>query len=219
MKKSVAALQVLGTLAILALVPGNFLKVGLLLLLWALTFRRFSKKEWIAFFGINLIFIVSDIGAIKNGFFLFNAPDFLGLPAWEFVMWGFYLLHLARLFPPKILPRFDLKVLVLAVLFSLLFGVVQDRNVLLALTSGVLILTLALYRDKEDLVYCVYMMMLGIAFEFVGIRFGLWAYPERDFATALVQFEVMWGASGIFFRRILITWLNSEKNLLAENSK
>jgi hypothetical protein len=219
MKRSLAAAQITFTLAVLAFVPGNFAKLALLLIGWILTFRQLTRKEWMAVIAINIIFVLNDIGAIKNGFFLFNEPDALGLPVWEFFMWGFYLLHLARLFPPKQIPVVDVKVIVLAVVFSVLFAVVPDRSLLLALTVLVLTITLGLYRCREDFIYCAYMMLIGIAFEFVGIYFRLWSYPERNYWTALLQFEVMWGASGVFFRRLLIGWLYSENLVQAGEKK
>lgn len=203
MKKSIAAIQLIGTLAILAFVPGNLEKLASVLILWALTFQRPTRKELISFVLINVVFVISDIGAIQNGFFVFSEPDVLGLPYWEFVMWGFYLLHTARLMPAtKKLPT-DWKAIALAVVFSLLFGVIKDRNLLLALTTGVLVLTQVLYREREDFMYNIYLMLMGIAFETVGLYFNLWSYPESAYSTAVVQFVVMWGATGIFFRRIL----------------
>ena len=38
-----------------------------------------------------------DIMAVRQGVFTFTSPDFLGLPIWEFFMWGFYVFHCLRL--------------------------------------------------------------------------------------------------------------------------
>lgn len=210
MKKSLLVLQFLLTLIILAFVPNNFLKVICLLPLWWITFNGLKCRECIAFCIINILFIFSDIGAIQNNFFKFSEPDFLGLPFWEFFMWGYYLLHTHRMFPPKDLKGFDFKIWVMAILFSLLFMIVPDRNILLLATAGILVTTLFFYHQKQDFLYCGYLMMLGVCIEYVGLRLNLWIYPERDYSSALLQFVVMWGASGLYFRRIMGGWLVSK---------
>jgi hypothetical protein len=206
-KTKILLLQFVLTLVVLALVPENFHKVLLLLPLWWFSFRGFTAKEVIAFFIINGVFVVSDIGAVQNGFFEFKHPDFFGLPVWEFFMWGYYLLHTHRMFPSKLPKHLDLRLLVLAVAFAAMFALILDRSLLLAATSGTLLMTLYFYHEKDDLLYCGYLMLLGFATEFVGIRFNLWSYPERDFNSAFAQFLVMWGATGIYFRRIMARWL------------
>lgn len=211
MNRRILLLQFVLTLFILAFVPGNSLKTVVMLVTWAVTFGEVRSRELIAFIGINLLFVVSDIGAIQNGFFEFTHPSFLGLPAWEFFMWGFYLLHLHRMLPPKVPKKLDPKLLVLALIFSQLFGIVSDRTLLLALTSGILALSLVLHHEKDDVAYCAYLMILGAAVEYVGLSSNLWRYPERDYSSALVQFVVMWGAAGLYFRHLLAHWLSDRR--------
>lgn len=179
----------------------------LLLPMWWILFSGLRKAELIGFVVINLLFIVSDIGAIQNGFFKFTAPDFAGLPVWEFFMWGFYLMHTHRMFPSKVAKSLDFKLLFLAIIFSQLFAIIPNREILLASTSAVLAITLFFYSQQDDILYCAYLMLLGVATEYVGIKFNLWSYPEKDFNSALVQFVIMWGATGIYFRHIMGGWL------------
>ncbi len=214
-KKSNLIFQLLLTLFILAFIRENFLKVAFLLPVWWMAFGGLKKNEIISFFLINFIFVVSDIGAIQNSFFKFSHPDVWGLPYWEFIMWGFYLLHTHRMFPAKVPKTLDLKLLILAIIFSQLFGIISDRNILLASTSGVLLFTLSFYHRKDDLLYCGYLMLMGIAVEFVGLRFDLWSYPQKDYNSALLQFVVMWGAAGIYFRHIAGGWLVAQKKLIS----
>lgn len=209
MKSTLLVFQLGLTLVILAIVPGNFLKAGLLLPLWWVSFGGLSRREMGAFLMINLLFVISDIGAIQNGFFQFTSPDVFGLPIWEFFMWGFYLLHSHRMFPVKAPRLLDLKLLALALVFSQLFAVVSDQQLLLVLTSAVLAISLFFYHAKDDLLYCGYLMMMGIATEYVGLHYNLWGYPGRDYQTALIQFVVMWGASGLYFRHIMGPWLRT----------
>ncbi len=84
---------------------------------------------------------------------------------------------------------------------------IPDQQLLLACTSGILLLGLFLYHEADDLKFALYMMGVGVAFEYVGVTQNLWSYPGRDFTTASVQFTVMWGAAGLFFRRIAGLWL------------
>jgi hypothetical protein len=207
MKKVLLALQLILTLFVLAYVQSNWIKVLFLLPLWWISFGGLSRKEWIAFALINVLFVVSDIGAIKNGFFQFYKPDLLGLPVWELFMWGFYLLHTHRMFPPRVPKSLDLKLVMLAVVFSQVFAVIPDRTWLLGVTSAVLMITLYFYHEREDLLYCAYLMLMGIAVETVGLGFHLWSYPETDYNSALVQFVIMWGAVGLYFRHIMGGWL------------
>src|SRR5207249_1669419 len=101
----------------------------------------------------------------------------------------------------------DVKVVVLAAIFALLFGIVSDPRLLLTCTLGVLLLAFVFYHDMEDFLFSFYMMAMGVAFEWVGLTRGLWSYPGRDLLLASVQFVVMWGASGLFLRRIVGPWL------------
>ena len=206
-KKTLLIFQLLLTLLILAFVPNNLLKLVLLLPVWWMAFGGLSRREWIVYFLVNVLFVGNDIGAIQNHFFQFTDPDVWGLPYWEFFMWGFYLLHLYRMFPPKVPKTLDLKLIVLALAFSQSFALIPDRNWLLLVTSGILLTTFYFYHEAEDFLYCFYLMLMGTAVETVGIFFHLWSYPETGYNAALVQFVVMWGAIGLYFRHILGGWL------------
>jgi tetratricopeptide (TPR) repeat protein len=199
--------QLLLTLFILAFADGNALKACLLLPLWWLSFGTLSRNEVVVFLVVNAVFVVSDIAAIRNGFFQFTHPDVLALPYYEFLMWGFYLLHTHRVLQVKYPASLDLKVLVLAGVFSALFAVMGDRHLLLFSSSAVLLLGFVFYHEKEDGLFSTYMMLLAAVFESVGITRGLWSYPGADLLSASAQFVVMWGAAGLFMRRIAGPWL------------
>lgn len=74
-KKSNLILQFILTLFILAFIRENFLKVAFLLPVWWMAFGGIKKNEIMSFLLINLIFVVSDIGAIQNSFLKFSHPD------------------------------------------------------------------------------------------------------------------------------------------------
>ncbi|MGZ5278333.1 MAG: hypothetical protein ACXWC9_00215 [Pseudobdellovibrionaceae bacterium] len=207
MKKTLLFLQLIITLLVLAFVPNNIFKVVLLLPVWWMAFGGLSRREWIVFFVINILFVLNDIGAIQNHFFQFTHPDLFGLPYWEFFMWGFYLLHLHRMFPPKVPKSLDLKLVLLALIFAQVFAIIPDRNMLLIVTTSVLLITFYFYHEAEDFLYCFYLMAMGVAVETVGLSYDLWSYPETDYNAALVQFVIMWGAIGLYFRHIMGGWL------------
>jgi hypothetical protein len=46
--------------------------------------------------AVNLLFVLMNQAALKQGTFVFAHPDFLGMPAYEFLTWGFYTLHAMR---------------------------------------------------------------------------------------------------------------------------
>lgn len=214
MSKRILLLQLLLTLLILGFVESNILKVCLLLPLWWISFGRLSKAEWIVFVLINVVFVVSDLGAIRNGVFQFTHPDVFGLPYYEFFMWGFYFIHTHRFLQTKYPSSVDMKVLGLAGIFSVLFGIVADPLWLLIYTSAILLLTFVFYHDMEDVLFSFYMMCMGAAVEWIGLDRGLWIYPGRDPLLASAQFIVMWGATGLFLRRIVGPWLVSRRTPL-----
>src|SRR5437588_9448738 len=89
--------QLVGTAAVLGWVPGNQLKLVIMIVIWAVGFGRISAAELLSMSGINLLFVSMDWGALAKGVFRFNHPDLLGLPCYEFFMWGFYTLHTMRM--------------------------------------------------------------------------------------------------------------------------
>jgi hypothetical protein len=192
------------TLAVLAWAPGNFLKLGLLLALWAATFGRLSPRELVLFIGGSLLFAVLDMGAIRQGLFRFAAPDFLGLPAYEFVLWGFYLLHALRLLggPPP--AGHWAGVLPLAAVFALPFLTLTDPRWLTVAAAGLLVLLLVRFHAPWDWAYVGYLALMGLLVEATGVAAGLWTYPGDPGLGIPVWFVAMWGGIGLFLRRLVL---------------
>src|SRR5438876_12250330 len=86
-------LQLAATAAALGWAPGNAAKLALMLLVWAVGFGRLSARELLAMGAVNVLFAAMDWGALAKGVFRFERPDLLGLPAYEYLMWGFYTFH------------------------------------------------------------------------------------------------------------------------------
>jgi hypothetical protein len=201
------ALQLFLTLLILALVPGGWLKLGAFLLVWAATFRGLSLRELGVYAAVSALFAVMDIMAVRQGVFRFTSPDYLGLPVWEFGMWGFYVLHTVRMLdgPPPAGPLW--KVLALAALFALPFVTLADQQALLLASALLFAVALGFFHEPADLRYVGYMIAVGAVVEYLGVWSGQWSYPANPPGGVAFWFVTMWGGIGLFTRRLLLRLL------------
>jgi hypothetical protein len=206
-----AALQVLGTLLILGWLPTNFGKLAALLLLWALTFRNLSGREWAMIAILCLFFSINDMIVVSQGHFRFNHPDWKGLPVWEFFMWGFYFLHTYRFLrgPVPAAPRTSTWILLL--LFGASFSVIANPNWLFLVAGALLAVTLWLQADRQSWRYAGYMACLGTAVELLGVHTGLWAYPGHPWAGVPLWFLPMWAGVGVFSRSVFLPWVEAKQ--------
>lgn len=204
-------LQLLGTVIVLGWVPGNGVKLAVMVVIWALGFGRLSLPE-LAMAGLaSLLFIVMDEGALRQGIFRFHHPDAIGLPVYEFVMWGFYILHAARLLDgPMANPRGILRALGLAAVFSLCFSVIRDPALLAVAAGAVLAASLVLLHEPMDFGFAVYMAAMGALVEYVGVGTGQWSYPHAPGGGVPLWSFVMWGGIGLFSRRLMAPLLRLE---------
>jgi len=196
-------LQVLGSIAILAWIPGNAAKLTALILVWVIGFGRISRRELVLMIGVNLLFLVMNVGALNKGAFRFSDPDALGMPTYEFVMWGFYTLNTIRFLGGEAPQGRRWLALVLAMAFALPFSVVRDTGSLTLLSSAVLAIALALYHEPMDLAYLAYMVIMGALVEYAGVWTGQWSYPGNPPGGVPFWFVTMWGGVGVFTRRLL----------------
>ena len=194
--------QLLGTFAILAFVPTGTFKAVLLLLLWTITFWPIRKKEFLLFVLINIIFVFSDLGAIRNNFFSFTKPDIGALPYFEFFMWGFYLMHAKRMLNGRYPPRIEPVVILLASSFAAIFVIAPVGSAVLILSASVLLLSLWKFHERADVLYFTYLSGIGVIVEYIGLYFNLWQYSQ-GYLLSFVQIIIMWGAAGLYFRRLV----------------
>ncbi|MDW8324655.1 MAG: hypothetical protein RMK60_11225 [Burkholderiales bacterium] len=197
------ALQLPATLVILAWVPGNVTKLMALLLLWGLTFRRLSRAELVLAAGACLFFTLMNLAALRQGIFAFRHPDVLGLPAYEFVMWGFYLLHTQRVLAGPLPPPPRGFTWALAAAYAAAFALVADPAALLMVSGALLLAGLVRYHQPMDLAYVAYMTLLGAAIEYTGVWSGQWYYPGDPPGGVPPWFLTLWGGVGLFLRRLL----------------
>lgn len=214
--KLLLLLQVPISLAIVGGLPGNWAKLGALLVLWALTFRALTRVEWILYAVACAFFSVMNTLSLRQGIFAFTAPDALGMPAYEFFMWGFYLLHVKRVLGEAALhapPPPDWRVWTLALLYASAFATLADSNTLLTATGALLVLGLILFHETLDLAYVGYMVALGAAFEYTGVLSGQWSYPAPPFGGVPLWFVTLWGGVGLFLRRLVLPLLGDQERL------
>jgi hypothetical protein len=196
--------QLGGTLAILAWAPGNLLKTLLFLALWGVTFYPVSRRELVFYGVVSAFFSVLDIMSVSQGVFLFHHPDFLGLPLFEFFMWGFYLLHGFRMLGGPV-PRNELRIVIgLTALFAIPFVTIPNQQLLTCVAGGALIIALVRYHQRWDFTYVAFFILLGTVVESVGVASCNWGYPEDPSFGVPLWFAIMWGGVGLFARRLFM---------------
>lgn len=201
-------LQLLGTVIVLGWVPGNSVKLAVMVLIWVIGFGRLSLAELTAAGLVNLLFIAMDEGALRQGIFLFRHPDAIGLPVYEFFMWGFYILNaVCFLGSAEAHPRRIHWALGLAIVFSLCFSVFTDPMLLAAAVVAVLAASLVLFHEPMDVAFTVYMAAVGTLVEYVGVGTGQWSYPNAPIGGVPLWSFAMWGGIGLFCRRLLVPLL------------
>lgn len=196
-------LQLAATAVVLGWLPGNFAKLAAMIGIWAIGFGRISRRELILFMAVSVLFSLLDMAALQSGAFKFRHPDLLGLPIYEFFMWGFFTLHALR-FVGKVPATRQLWLsIALAVVFAVPFATLADPFALFAASSVMLIATLAIFRDSVDFAYTGYMIAIGSLIEYVGVWTGQWAYPNAPPGGVALWFIPMWGGVGLFTGRLL----------------
>jgi hypothetical protein len=208
-RRCVLLAQLLATAAALAWIPGNWAKLLVMLVVWGLGFGRLKRAELLAMAAVNLLFVGMNSAALKRGIFAFEHPDFLRMPVYEFLMWGFYTLHTIRFLDGPAPQSRLLQTVLAAAAFSLPFGTIADPGLLLAASATVLLICLALFHERMDLIYAAYMAALGALIEYVGVTTGQWHYPGPPWGGVPLWFLTMWAGIGLFTRRLvspLLRW-------------
>jgi hypothetical protein len=206
-ERMILLVQIPITLAIIAWVPTNEAKLISLLILWALTFRKVSRTEAYFFFAACVFFTAMNAMSLKQGIFAFSNPDVLGMPWYELLMWGFYLLHLKRLLKGDAPVGKRVIVWALSLSYAAAFASISDASLLLGVTGGLLIVGLALFHEPLDLGYTAYFVLLGAAVEYTGVHSGQWHYPDSPPGGVPLWFITLWGGVGLLTRRLILPML------------
>lgn len=210
LQRAVLIVQLIATAATLAFVPGNAAKLAIMLLVWALGFGRITRAELVLMICINAIFVLMDIATLKQGAFRFTAPDLLGLPYYEFLIWGFYALNAIRFVgqePPQGSVRWAIG---WVILFALPFALVRDYRLLFLASGVVLAIGIGCFHKRRDMAFVGYMIAIGAVIEYTGVKSGQWSYGGPTLSGVPLWFVTMWGGVGLFIHRVglpLIRWL------------
>jgi hypothetical protein len=196
--------QLLATAAALGWIPGNRAKLITMLSIWALGFRRIRSAELLAMAAVNLLFILMNSAALKRGIFAFNHPNLIGMPIYEYFMWGFYTLHTIRFVDGPAPNGKPMIASVAAAAFAVPFAIIADPVVLLAASATVFAGCLALFHEPRDLAYAGYMAAVGALIEYTGVRTGQWHYPGDHLGGVPLWFLPMWAGIGLFTRRLVL---------------
>lgn len=207
--------QLAATGAVLGWLPGNIIKLTAMVVVWAISFRRISGRELMIMAGVDVLFSLMDLGALHNGVFRFRHPDLLGLPIYEFFMWGFFTLHALRFVGrmPET-PRLNLS-LALAAVFAVPFSTVTQPIALFFVSIIVLVGSLAVLRDPVDLAYTGYLIAVGCVIEYIGVWTGQWGYPGSPPGGVALWFIPMWGGVGLFTGRLLAPLIGPQLSIKA----
>lgn len=201
MKKSLPWLRLALTYAILFAVPGAPLKTGLLLTLWIAAFAPWKKSDAALFVSCAALFTAMNAAAIQRGLFEFTAPNVLGLPYWEFFLWGFWVLHTHRIAGGPPAPRPGRWEWGLVVLFALSFVLFQSATAVLLASGAVMSAALVRWHERDDVHHVAHMLLIGTLLEYPGVALGLWRYPDPPVGGVPLWYATMWGGIGLFLRR------------------
>lgn len=193
--------QVPLTLLILGFVQGEQLTLGLLLVVWALTFRKLDVEELGLVLFTALLFIIVNYLALSQNMFAFSNKHLIKLPLYEFFLWPFYVLHAKRLFGGSQAGLPDWKTLALFALYVLAFIFSPSTTILLCAAGALLLLGIALYRSHKDIAYTVYLILFAAAVEYTGVHQGHWSYPGNPPGGVPLWFFALWGGTGFFLHR------------------
>jgi hypothetical protein len=199
--------QLSATAAVLGWVPGNVAKLAAMVAIWRLSFGRLTAHELIMMAAVNLLFVLMNFMALRRGIFVFDHPDLLRMPIYEYLMWSFYTLHTIRLLdgaPPRgrIIPT-----AAAAAAFALPFAMIAEPKLLLLASAAGFGIGIAMFHEKMDLAYAAYMAALGALIEYVGVSTGQWHYPGQPYGGVPLWFLTMWAGIGLFTRRLVLPLL------------
>jgi hypothetical protein len=209
-QRPILASQLPLTAVILAWAPGNAIKLAAMLLVWAIGFGRLTRAELVLMACVNAVFVPMDIATLHQGAFRFTAPDLLGLPWYEFLMWGFYVLNAIRFLGAEPQHESIAPAVGLAVLFALPFSLVRDYRLLFPASALALAIGIGFFHKRRDMAFIGYMIAMGAVIEYAGVRSGQWVYRGPTIEGVPLWFATLWGGVGLFIHRLwlpLLQWL------------
>lgn len=188
-------------------IADNTTKLLTMTVVWGVGFRRIGARDFLVMAGVNLLFAAMNAAALARGIFRFDHPDFLGMPVYEYFMWGFYTLHASRMLDGEPPGNRRLVVLSAAAGFALPFATIADPALLLLAAATGLAACFVLFHERMDWIYAGYMAAMGAIIEYTGVWTGQWHYPEPDYGGVPMWSLAMWAGVGLFTRQLLLPLL------------
>ena len=197
--------QLGATLVVLGWLPGNPAKLVVMVSIWLIGFNRIAGAELVMIGAVNLLFVLMNLAVLRRGIFAFEHPDLFGMPIYEYLMWGFYVLHTIRFLDGAPPPRSRIFVAVAAASgFAVTFATIAAPTLLLLASGSVLTVGLVVFHEKMDFAYTGYMAVLGALVEHVGVSTGQWHYPGHPWGAVPLWSLTMWAGVGLFSRRLAV---------------
>ena len=91
---------------------------------------------------------------------------------------------------------------VVAVVLIALF--LDDNYVLTFFAAIHVTLLLKLWHEVEDLMYLIYVLIVGTASEIVSVAFGAWTYNNPTFLGIPIWLPLTWGIAALCLRRFIM---------------
>ncbi|HDQ41153.1 MAG TPA: hypothetical protein ENN39_09035 [Desulfonatronum sp.] len=193
-----------GTLALIWFVPQSLLLVLLLPLFWFAVYRPFDRHDLLVFLVAGLFITIQNYLVLRTGAFVFTQQDFLLMPYYEPLLWGFYFLSLKRFFAhQEQVRRLEWRAIAGLVLISLAFGLFSGTIWHSAAVFAATGFLLVLFHTGGDLSHGLYALAMGFVVELFGVSTGQWHYPNPDILGIPYWFAPMWISVGILGRRLL----------------
>jgi hypothetical protein len=199
--------QLLGSAAVLAFVPGNVPKLIAFPVWWLVTFRRLGRRELALYAAAAALFTALDYLTLRQGIFSFTSPDFLLMPCYEPLIWGYLLLHTLHTVDGPVPAGGRLVPALWLAAFALPFLVITNPVVLFAVSLALLAVGLALFHGRYDFAYVAYFLVVGTLWEYVGVWSGQWRYPGDPPGGVAPWFIPMWGGIALALRRVILPLL------------
>lgn len=199
------ALLLAATLALVAAIPDGAVALAACLLCWSLV--PWTPRLAVAWAALATLFALLDLGAVRAGVFAFARPDLLGLPWWEFLVWGCWVLGGLGLIPAAAPARPRWPAFLCAALFAAPFLAVADPWWLTALALAGLAPGVVLHHGRDDLRHLGLFALIGLVVEWTGVLAGVWSYPQAGSLAIPPASLVMWAGIGLFAHRLVRPWL------------
>ncbi len=189
----------LATLLLINLPLPGWLQALSLLLLWGLSFWPLSRADGLLFVAVNVFYSLGDMDAVARGLFHFQRPDLMGLPYWEFGMWGFFVLLLHRMRrPDSTRSNLSIRPFLLIALMPLAFQLTDPWQLTLALYA-LLGLMLGLDHRRGVLISVGAMIAGATVLEYTCVRTGVWSYPPNYVGGVAYWYAALFGATGYLY--------------------